>query len=147
MIKISSSAFNQGGAIPEKFTCKGQNISPPLAIGSMPMGTKSLVLILQDPDAAAEGGYIHWILFNIPAQTSEFRESKIPPDATQGNNSAGKANYAGPCPHSGTHHYYFKIYALDVMLNLPQGASLQEVEQAIQGHILDEGQLMGTFGE
>src|SRR6185369_17804702 len=98
-----SSTFSQGGNIPDKYSCKGQNVSPPLFFRNVPMKTKSLTLILHDPDAPMVGGFTHWVLFNIPAHTTEIQENKLPQDSVLGNNGGGKSGYTGPCPPSGIH--------------------------------------------
>lgn len=148
-LKITSSAFDEGGMIPKQYTCDGANISPPLRWTSVPLGTKSLALICDDPDAPM-GIWVHWIIFNLPTNINELPES-IPPQKTlengakQGINDFPKIGYAGPCPPSGTHRYYFKLYALDTEIDLDAGATKRELLKAIKGHILAEGQLMGRY--
>ena len=148
-IKISSSAFGEGGVIPSKYTCDGENISPPLSWSGVPSETKSFALINDDPDAPA-GTWVHWVIYNIPAAEKELKEG-IPPKenldngAVQGLNDFGKSGYGGPCPPGGTHRYYFRIYALDTKLDLQGDITQEKLTDAIKGHILAEGQLMGKY--
>ena len=149
-IKITSSAFEEDGLIPEKYTCDGIDISPPLAWTSIPEGTKTFALICDDPDAPM-GTWVHWVLFNIPANINELPESILPErslesGAKQGMNDFHKIGYGGPCPPGGTHRYFFKIYALDTELDLEAGTPKPELLKAMEGHILAEGQLMGKYG-
>lgn len=149
--ELTSSVFAQGESIPVKYSCKGEDISPPLAWGDPPAGTQSLALIMDDPDAPG-GTWDHWILFNISPDLRELQEN-LPmtgknqdPNATfVGNNSWRRADYGGPCPPSGTHRYFFKLYALDTIISLLPGATKQELLKAMDGHILAETELMGTF--
>jgi Raf kinase inhibitor-like YbhB/YbcL family protein len=143
-MKISSPAFENNSKIPSKFTCDGENANPPLKIEDVPSGTKSLVLIVDDPDAPG-GTFLHWLVWNIPPQTTLIEENSLPQGAVQGGNDFGKENYGGPCPPSGTHRYFFKLYALDKNLNLPKGSSLKEVEKEMEVHILDQAQLIGLY--
>jgi Raf kinase inhibitor-like YbhB/YbcL family protein len=148
-IQIISSAFEDGGLILSKYTCDGANVSPPLQWGSVPNETKSIVLICDDPDAPV-GTFVHWVLFNLPAQTRQLEEN-IPSEKTLSNgakhgiNDFGRIGYGGPCPPSGTHRYFFKIYALNMEVDLPAGISKQKLLNAIQGHILAQGQLIGKY--
>lgn len=142
--RLTSSVMIENGSIPTKYTCKGENISPPLQWENPPKGTQGFVLIVEDPDAPHKT-LDHWIMYNIPASTFEIKEGMVPPDTLQGVNHHGKSAYTGPCPPSGTHRYFFKLYAIDQMLDVPSGASKQEVEQAMQSHILGKTQLMGTY--
>ncbi|MEF9438016.1 MAG: YbhB/YbcL family Raf kinase inhibitor-like protein [Candidatus Mariimomonas ferrooxydans] len=148
-IKVKSSAFEHGGMIPSKYTCDGDDISPPLSWEGVPEGTKSIALISDDPDAPM-GTWVHWVLFNLPPDTSELPEDvakkeELENGAKQGRNDFPKIGYGGPCPPSGTHRYYFKIYALDTMLDLSPGATKKDLLKAMEGHILAEGQLMGKY--
>ncbi len=146
---LSSNAFDQEAAIPAKFSCEGENISPPLQWGDPPEDTKSFALISDDPDAPA-GTWVHWILYNIPEDVRVLPEA-IPPEAElpdgsrHGENSFGRLDYGGPCPPSGTHRYYFKLYALDIILDLGPGVDKETLLQAMEGHILGETELMGTY--
>ncbi len=148
-IKVSSTAFDEEGMIPAKYTCDEEDVSPPLAWDSIPEETKTLALICDDPDAPM-GTWVHWVLFNLPAGISELPEN-IPPEkelesgAKQGTNDFGRIGYGGPCPPGGTHRYYFKLYALDAVLDFEAGARKQQLLEAMEGHILAEGQLMGRY--
>jgi Raf kinase inhibitor-like YbhB/YbcL family protein len=148
-IKVSSEAFEEGGMIPAKYTCDEDDISTPLAWDSIPEGTKTLALICDDPDAPM-GTWVHWVLFNLPVDISELPEN-VPPErelesgAKQGTNDFGRIGYGGPCPPGGTHRYYFKLYALDVVLELEAGAKKPQLLEAMEGHILAEGHLMGRY--
>jgi Raf kinase inhibitor-like YbhB/YbcL family protein len=140
-ISITSPAFRPGGDIPAKFTCNGANESPPLQIEGIPSETKSLVLIVDDPDAP-RGLFTHWIAWNIDPKTTEVAENRAPAGALQGMNDFGKRNYAGPCPPSGRHRYFFKIFALDAKLELKPNTHRAELDAAMHGHILAQGELM-----
>jgi Raf kinase inhibitor-like YbhB/YbcL family protein len=142
-MKITSSAFQQGGNIPSKFSCDGANTSPPLQISDVPSGAKSLVLVVDDPDAPS-GLFTHWTVWNIPPQTSTIAEGSTP-KGVQGTNDFGKSGYGGPCPPSGAHRYYFKIFALDRELDLPSGAKRSQLDAAMKGHVIAQGQLMGRY--
>ncbi|HXK94902.1 MAG TPA: YbhB/YbcL family Raf kinase inhibitor-like protein [bacterium] len=148
-ISVTSSAFQEGAMIPKKYTCDGENVSLPLQWGPVPPETKSLVLISDDPDAPA-GTWVHWVLFNLPPTETGLPEH-VPPGKTlnngaaQGTNDFRKLGYGGPCPPGGTHRYYFKLYALDTKLDLQPGATKPQVEKAMRGHILAQGQLMGKY--
>lgn len=148
-MKLQSTAFKDGEMIPRKYTCDGANTSPPLSWNALPAGTKSLVLICDDPDAPA-GTWVHWVYYDIPPETTGLPENVAPlqhpqTGGTQGKNAFRKIGYGGPCPPGGTHRYYFKIYALDVMLALPPGATKAEVLKAMEGHIVDKTALMGKY--
>jgi Raf kinase inhibitor-like YbhB/YbcL family protein len=142
-MKIISSAFQEGGNIPSKFTCDGGDTSPPLQIAEVPSGAKSLALIVDDPDAPS-GLFTHWIVWNISPQTGAVGEGSAPKGA-QGTNDFGKAGYGGPCPPSGTHRYYFKIFALDRELDLPPGTKRSQLDAAMKGHVVAQGELMGRY--
>jgi Raf kinase inhibitor-like YbhB/YbcL family protein len=142
-MKITSSAFQQGGNIPSKFSCDGANTSPPLQISDVPSGAKSLVLVVDDPDAPS-GLFTHWTVWNIPPQTSTVAEGSTP-KGVQGTNDFGRSGYGGPCPPSGTHRYYFKILALDRELDLPSGAKRSQLDAAMKGHVIAQGELMGRY--
>ena len=144
--KITSPAFANEVAIPSKYSCDGQNISPPLQWSDPPPGTGSLALIVDDPDAPA-GTWTHWVVFNISPDLRELPDNMQAADlgVTIGENSSGHSNYNGPCPPSGTHHYFFKLYALDTTLSLDKSAGEKQVLAAMEGHILAEADLMGTF--
>ena len=143
-MKVTSSAFQEGGDIPSKFSRDGQDINPPLRIERMPDNAKSLVLIMDDPDAPV-GLFTHWLAWNIDPKTTEIAEKSVPKGAVQGTNDYPSSGYGGPQPPSGTHRYYFKIFALDRTLDLPSGAKRKEVAKAMTGHIIGQGQLMGRY--
>jgi len=140
-MKLTSSEFEHGGSIPAKFTCDGKDVSPPLEIADAPDDTKTMALIVDDPDAPSKT-WLHWLLYDIPP-TARIQEDDIP--GKQGMNDFGKKNYGGPCPPSGRHRYFFRLHALDTELNLPDGASRKDVENAMEGHILEKAELMGLY--
>ena len=148
-ITLRSSAFNDSEAIPSTYTCDGENISPPLAIEGVPKHAVSLVLTVDDMDVPKEirtdGVWDHWVLFNIPPQTTCIDEGEVPLGAMVGMTTSGSGDYVGPCPPDGMHRYHFKIYALDTLLRLPLGASKDEVLKEMEGHVLGSGALMGTY--
>ena len=143
-MKIASSAFENKQMIPQKYTCDGENINPPLQITEVPSNTQSLVLIVDDPDAPS-GDWVHWLVWNINSETKLITENESPQGAIQGTNDFGKQNYGGPCPPSGIHHYQFKIYALDTTLNLPSSSRKKDLEKAMANHILDKDMLIGLY--
>lgn len=147
-MRLSSPDFEHKGKIPSKFTCDGKNINPRLEISDVPPFASSLTLIMDDPDVPEhirkDRLYVHWIVFDMPADLEVIAEDSLPP-GTIGNTSAGRASYIGPCPPDREHRYFFKLYALDKFLNLEPGASKDEVEQAMKGHILDHTELMGRY--
>src|SRR5450432_2796651 len=143
-ISLSSVAFRNGEKIPEQFTCKGANVSPSLQFPGVPAEARSLVLIVDDPDAPT-GLFTHWIVWNIDPTTRQIAEKSVPSGAVQGMNDFGKTGYGGPCPPSGTHRYFFRIFALDRTLDLKSGAKRRELDKAIAGHILARGELMARF--
>ena len=152
MFQIKSSAFNAEGNIPSKFTCQGADISPALEWNGAPEGTKAFALVVHDPDAPRSGGFTHWVAYDIPPEAKNLPENvakdgSLPGGGTQGKNDFGKTGYNGPCPPSGTHRYYFRVYALDRTLNLHPGATKEEVEKAIRGHVLAEAELMGKYSK
>jgi hypothetical protein len=142
-MKITSSALQNGGNIPSKFTCDGSDTSPPLQITGVPSEAKSLVLIADDPDAPS-GLFTHWLVWNIPPQTNSIVEGSAP-KGVQGTNDFGKSGYKGPCPPPGTHRYSFKIFALDRELDLRSGAKRSQVDAAIKGHVIAQGELVGRY--
>lgn len=149
-MQLTSSAFKEGAPIPAPYTCDGKNVSPPLQWSGVPPGAKTLALVADDPDAPI-GTWVHWVLFDLPASTTELPEDVaksqyVAGGARQGLNSFKHLGYGGPCPPAGkAHRYFFKLYALDTQLDLKPGASSKAVEKAMQNHILAEGQLMGTY--
>ena len=140
-LTISSSAFQHEGIIPEKYTCDGEHINPPLSIGQIPETTKSLALIVEDPDAP-NGTYDHWLVWNIPPSSS-IKENSNP--GISGTNSGGKTGYHSPCPPSGSHRYYFHVYALDNQLDLQPGNDKLKLLEVMEPHILAKGSLMGRY--
>lgn len=149
-LQLTSTAFTEGGSIPAKYTCDGENVSPPLAWGEPPAGTASFALICDDPDAPV-GIFTHWVIFNIPASARGLEEGipaqeRLSSGALQGKNGFFKTGYGGPCPPKGSpHHYQFTIYALDTVLDLKPGASKNDLLEAAKGHILARGQLIGVY--
>jgi len=144
-MKITSSAFHEGANIPSKFTCDGSDTSPPLQIAGVPSGAKSLVLIVDDPDAPG-GLFTHWLVWNIPPQTGSIAEGSAP-QGVQGANDFGKSGYRGPCPPPGTHRYSFKIFALDREMELRSGAKRSQVDAAMKGHVIAQGELVGRYAK
>lgn len=140
-MKLTSPAFENNELIPKKFTCDGEDISPGLEISDIPDKTQSLALIVDDPDAPM-GTWVHWVVFDIPVIT-RIEQNSIP--GKQGINDFGRKNYGGPCPPSGTHRYFFKLYALDKKLELAEGINKQDLEEAMQRHILDKAELIGLY--
>ncbi len=146
-MEIKSPSFGMNGFIPEEFSCKGNDANPPLVIENVPGEAKSLALIMDDPDAPA-GTWVHWVMWDIPAGRTgkiNIETGSVPHGAIQGVNSWGKRSYGGPCPPSGTHRYYFKLYALDTQLPLDPGSGKQELENAMKGHMLAHSELIGLF--
>jgi Raf kinase inhibitor-like YbhB/YbcL family protein len=146
---LNSPVFSQAEAISPRHSCDGEDISPPLQWGDPPAGTQSLVLICDDPDAPG-GTWVHWLLYNIPADSRALDENVAPeetlPDGSrQGKNSWGRTSYGGPCPPSGTHRYFFRLYALDTVLELPTRVDKESLLEAMEGHILGQAELMGTY--
>jgi Raf kinase inhibitor-like YbhB/YbcL family protein len=148
-IKLSSAAFKEGQPIPKQYTCDGVDISPPLEWSGVPKNAKTLAIICDDPDAPS-GTFVHWVLYNLPADDMGLIEN-VPTTETikgggmQGKNDFRKIGYGGPCPPSGTHRYFFKLYALDGELDLKPGATKNDLLKAMEGHIVAQGQLMGTY--
>jgi Raf kinase inhibitor-like YbhB/YbcL family protein len=143
-IQITSPAFQNNGLIPRQYTCDGKDINPPLMIADCPQGTKSLALICDDPDAPG-GTWVHWVIWNIDPSTKGIKENIVPTGAIVGVNDFRQNRYGGPCPPSGTHRYFFKVYALDTVLGISPNASKADLEKAMKGHILGQGQLIGLY--
>jgi hypothetical protein len=148
-LALKSTAFGTGEFIPRKYTCDGSDISPPLEWSDAPEDTRSFALIVDDPDAPG-GTWVHWVLYNIPGNASSLAENSAPDPrladgSMNGRNSWGKLGYGGPCPPSGTHRYFFRLYALDTVLNLSSGASKEQLLSAMKGHILAQAELMGKY--
>jgi len=145
-MKIFSCAFEHGGRIPDRHTCKGEGISPSFSIEDIHEDAETLAIIVDDLDAPM-GIWVHWLMWNITAEDElKLEEGVIPPGAVQGKNSSGKIGYHGPCPPSGTHRYYFKLYALDKKLKLREGATKEDLLAAMEGHILERATLVGLYG-
>lgn len=150
-LQLTSGAFTDGGEIPARYTCDGQNVSPPLAWPGAPAATRSFVLIVDDPDApdpqAPRMVWVHWVLYNLPAATDHLPEAvhALPAGTVSGNTDFQHTGYGGPCPPIGRHRYFFKLYALDTLLPDRGAVGKMSVEQAMRGHILEEAQLMGTY--
>jgi Raf kinase inhibitor-like YbhB/YbcL family protein len=143
-MKLMSTAFQHNSPIPALYTCDGRDVNPPLAITDVPSGAKSLALIVDDPDAP-RGTWVHWVLWNIDPATSTIPEHSIPPGASEGVNDFKKQHYGGPCPPSGTHRYFFKLYALDRTLDLKSITTAAMLETAMKGHVLAEHALIGLY--
>lgn len=142
--QLTSPAFEDDQVIPEKYTCKGENISPPLTISGTPDAAVCLALIMHDPDAP-NGDFLHWTVWNIDPQTVAIAENSLPAGSLQGRNDGGSVEYMGPCPPSGTHRYVFELYALSNRLDLAIGSSREELEEAMEGLVVAETRLIGNF--
>lgn len=148
-MQLTSPAFKAGGMIPVEYTCDGPNVSPPLFWTDAPAGTKTFALIADDPDAPGKI-WVHWVVWNIPTSTSGLEENlpktaSLPNGAQQGMTDFRQIGYGGPCPPSGTHRYFFKLYALDIMLDFPSSTTKGGLERAMNGHILAQAELMGKY--
>jgi Raf kinase inhibitor-like YbhB/YbcL family protein len=141
-LSVKSPAFENNQLIPAKYTCDGEDVNPPLTIEGIPEETKTLALIVDDPDCPT-GTWDQWIVWNIPATASKIAEDTVP--GTEGMNDFRRRSYGGPCPPSGTHRYFFKVYALDTQLDLKSNSTKKDVEKAMEGHILAEGELVGVY--
>ena len=143
-MRIESEAFGHGGQIPAQFTCDGENVSPSFSFAGVPKEARSLVLIMDDPDAPA-GLWVHWLVWNISVVTKTIGEGGVPAKATEGMTSFGATSYGGPCPPDGEHRYFFKLYALDTELELPKETTKDRLEEAMTGHVLDKAELIGLY--
>jgi len=143
-MRITSPVFENNQTVPMKYTCEGPNINPPLNFEDIPFETKSLVLIVEDPDAPAKP-WVHWLVFNIPPTTTKVEEDSIPIGGTQGHANGGTFGYEGPCPPSNTHRYIFKLYAVDTILDIPQTSDRLIVLDNIKNHIIDKAELTGIY--
>jgi len=148
-VRVTSPAFEEGGTIPRQYTCDGENISPPLQWEAVPEGTRSVAVIMDDPDAPG-GTFVHWVIYDLPPDVQELpenlpRDKNFPVGGEQGINSTDQLGYLGPCPPSGTHRYFFQVYALDEKLHLPAGETKAGLLEAMQGHILAQGQFLGRY--
>lgn len=153
VLSLTSPAFDSGATIPQKYSCQGEDISPALDFSAPPANTKSLALLVDDPDAPA-GTWTHWVVYNLPAEALKLAEgasrakgqpAQLPSGAVQGKNSFNRGDYGGPCPPSGTHHYYFRLYALDITLPADPPLDRPALLKAMDGHVLGQGELMGTY--
>lgn len=142
-LTLKSPSFNHNDSIPSKYTCQGENVNPPLEIKGVHPATKSLVLIMDDPDAPA-GTWVHWTVWNIPPDATAIAENSKP-EGVEGATSFGETGYGGPCPPSETHRYFFKLYALDATLDLSSTAKKEDLERAMKGHILDKTEFIGLY--
>ena len=145
-MKITSTAMDGDCNIDSKYTCEGDNVSPPLTFSDVPPETKSLALIMDDPDAP-NGTFTHWVLYDMDPNTAELAENTPPASGKSGLSGYGKTGYGGPCPPSGTHHYHFKLYALDAETGLAEGASKSEVESAMEGHVISGVETVGLYAK
>jgi Raf kinase inhibitor-like YbhB/YbcL family protein len=143
-MEVKSTAFQDGAMIPKLYTCDGQDISPPLSWSGVPPETKSIALIMDDPDAPM-GTWVHWTIWNISPETTEISEDSCPEEGIEGMTSSGMTGYRGPCPPSGTHRYFFKLYALDKILDLKSNSHVGDMEKAIEGHIIEKAELIGLY--
>lgn len=143
-MNLSSAAFGNNQLIPEKYTCQGAGINPPIDIADVPAEAKSLVLIVDDPDATS-GTFTHWMVWNIDPATQTIEEGKVPAGAIEGNTSIGRPGYVGPCPPSGTHRYFFKLFAIDIILSIGADSSVDKLESEMAGHVISQGQLIGLY--
>lgn len=141
---ITSSAFKHKSKIPSKYTCDGENINPPLELSGIPKEAKSLVLIVGDPDAPSKT-WVHWVVYNIDSSTTKIEENSVPSGSVEGITDFGSKGYEGPCPHSGTHRYFLKLYALDKILEAPSGLTKQQVLEIMRDHVLEEAELIGLY--
>lgn len=150
-MELRSKAFKEGQSIPRKHTCDGPDLSPPLEWSDVPQGTNAFALLMEDPDAAT-GSWVHWLLYDLPAEARSLPEGvspteTLPRGGAQGKNDFGRIGYGGPCPPPGRpHRYFFRLYALSSRVNLPPGASKQQLLRAMEGNVKAEAQLMGTYG-
>lgn len=144
-MRIRSPAFKDNEPLPKKYTCDGENINPPLFFEEVPENAKSLVLIVDDPDAVGGRTFEHWTVFNIDPTVKEIPESSIPRGGVEAMTDFSKPGYGGPCPPSGTHRYFFKLYALDDKLNLPETVKKEDIEEAMKDHVIDKSELVGLY--
>ncbi len=142
---LTSPNFDDGAMIPRKFTCDGGGINPELEIQNVPAGAQTLALIVHDPDAPMEGGFYHWVVWNIDPNVTLIKDESVPPGAVEGNNSADALGWTAPCPPSGIHNYNFRLYALDIELDLPEGSTADELISVMETHIIEETELVGMY--
>lgn len=144
---ITSDVFINGGTIPPRYTCDGENINPPLTLSGIPDQAKSLVVMIEDRDAPSKPNFTHWLLYNIPPSTLQILKDSIPAGSAVGMNGFGSIGYGGPCPPSGTHRYVFKLFALDALLPFESGITKDEVIQAMHSHIIDTAEVVGLYSK
>ncbi len=145
-MRLTSPVFNNNDFLPDKYACRGANVNPPLVIDDVPAGTQSLVLIVDDPDAPA-GTWTHWLVWNIKPEITEIAENSVPAGAVEGTTSWGKPGYDGPCPPSGTHRYFFKVFALNTVLDLPPTMTAERLLAAIQDHLLARAEIVAKYSK
>lgn len=145
-MRLSSPEFANFDEIPEKFTCDGESINPPLEIGDVPEKAQSLVLVVDDPDAPS-GDFVHWVVFNIDPGIEVIPQGSAPAEAVQATTSTGKTGYFGPCPPSGTHRYFFRLYALDTAVDLPQFITADQLMHRVKAHVIDSAELVGLYSK
>ncbi len=143
-MKIASNVFKHNELIPSKYTCDGENINPPLEFFDVPKNAQSLVLIMDDPDAP-RGTWVHWTVWNVDLETKEIKENNVPSEAIEGITGFGRSGYGGPCPPSGIHRYFFKLYALDTKFDLTPDTDKSGLEKAMESHILAKAELIGLY--
>ncbi|RJQ52745.1 MAG: YbhB/YbcL family Raf kinase inhibitor-like protein [Actinobacteria bacterium] len=143
-MRISSPEFEHEGTLPSRYTCDGEGMSPPLVIEDVPVTAESLVLISDDPDAVS-GTFVHWTVWNVDPHARHIEEDSVPPGALEGANSASNTGYHPPCPPTGSHRYFFKLYALDTSLDLPAGAGISDLESAMEGHMIDKSEIYARY--
>ncbi|OGL74472.1 kinase inhibitor [Candidatus Uhrbacteria bacterium RIFCSPHIGHO2_12_FULL_60_25] len=146
-MQLTSTAFTQGQPIPSTYSCDGRNVNPPLTISDVPTSAQSLALIMDDPDVPAAAGvkvWDHWVVFNLSPTLTSIGENEQPP-GVRGKGTRGSLSYGGPCPPDREHRYFFKLYALDAMLDLKEGATKADLESAMSGHVIEQAELMGTY--
>ncbi len=143
-LTIKSPAFSEKERIPSEYTCDGEDVNPPLVFENVPDDARSLALIVEDPDSPGKT-WTHWVVFNIPPEIIAIQEDSVPTGSEEAMTDFGKIGYGGPCPHSGTHRYHFRLYALDITLSLTEDVTHEEILNAIEGHILDEAVLVGLY--
>lgn len=139
---ITSPVFTNNNFIPEKYSCDGEDLNPPIFIDKVPAKTKSLALIIDDPDASS-GSFVHWIIWNVDPKLTQIAEDSVP--GVEGLNSGGRKGYTGPCPPSGTHRYFFKVFAIDTMISLTANSKKGDLEKAVKGHVLAAGEIIGLY--
>lgn len=143
-LTIKSPAFAERERIPSKYTCDGEDVNPPLIFENVPEETRSLTIVVEDPDAPGKT-WIHWVVFNIPSDVTHIAEDSVPGHSTEAMTDFGKTGYGGACPPTGTHRYYFKLYALDILLDVTEDITLEELQHSMDGHIIEQAELIGLY--